>query len=89
MTALHLARYLRPKHIRRLVTADLPEFKDVGGKLTVFGQELSAHGTLETPRDREVHVLDRRVTVLEKQVINLQQLMTKALMNARTGEDPK
>lgn len=84
---LYFARYLRPKHIRMLVAADLPEFKDVGGKLKVFGQELSAQATLETSRDRVVRVLDRRVTVLEEQVRKLQHLRTKALKSAQTGEE--
>ena len=88
MLTLHFARYLRPKHIRRLVTADLPEFKDVGGKLTVFGEELSAHGTLETARDQEVRVLDRRVTALEEQVRDLWKLRPKTLKRTQTGEEP-
>lgn len=87
MIALHLARYLRPKHIRRLATADLPEFKDVGGKLTVFGQELTAHATLETARDQEIRALDRRLALLEEQMRDVKQFGGRALPNDHAKEE--
>src|SRR3954466_1472978 len=44
--ALYLARFLRPKHLWWLLTAELPKFKRVGGSVTVLGQELAASATL-------------------------------------------
>lgn len=85
MIALHFARYLRPKHIRRLVTADLPAFKDAGAKLTVFGQEI--HATLETAQDQEIRALDRRMALLEEQMRDVRQFGGRALPNDTAEEE--
>lgn len=69
--ALYLARFLRPKHLWWLLTADLPKFKRVGGSVTVLGQELAANATLDTARAQESNALDRRVARLEEQVRKL------------------
>src|SRR4051812_48828204 len=62
--ALYLARFLRPKHLWWLLTADLPKFKRVGGSVTVLGQELAASATMDTARAQESNALDRRVARL-------------------------
>lgn len=85
MITLHFARYLRPKHIRRLVTADLPEFKGVGGKLTLFGQEM--HATLETARDQEIRALDRRMALLEDQMRDVEQFGGRGLSDDHDEEE--
>ena len=68
LTALYLARFLRPRHIRELLRADLPKFKRVGGTAKVLGQELSLQGELDDRRSREVDLLDSRLKAVERQL---------------------
>jgi hypothetical protein len=84
---LYLARFLRPKHFWKLITAELPRFKDVSGTMKVFGQELAAHATLDTVRDRENEALDRRVSILEEQVRDFAALGSKALESTKPTEN--
>ncbi|HVG44149.1 MAG TPA: hypothetical protein VM890_05440 [Longimicrobium sp.] len=84
---LYLARFLRPKHFWKLITAELPKFKDVSGTMKVFGQELAAHATLDTVRDRENEALDRRVSILEEQVRDFAALGSKALESTKPTEN--
>lgn len=65
---LYLARFLRPKYVWKLITAEPPEFKIVSGSAKILGQELAATATLDTVRDQEIGALNRRVAVLEEQV---------------------
>jgi hypothetical protein len=85
--ALYLARFLRPKHLWWLLTAELPKFKRVGGSVTVLGQELAASATLDTARAREFQALDRRLAVLEEQVEDLAAFGVTALKSAQPGEN--
>ena len=62
---LYLARFLRPKHVWKLITGELPKFKDVSGTMKVLGQELTAHATLDTVRDREIEALGQRLGRVE------------------------
>ena len=85
--ALYFSRFLRPKHLWRLLTAELPKFEKVGGSVTVLGQELAASATLDTAREREINALDRRVTILEEQVRDFGEFVGKALKSAQAGEN--
>jgi len=84
---LYLARFIRPKHIWKLVTAEPPKFKTVGGSAKILGQELAANATLDTARDRELEALDRRVAILEEQTRDFAAFALKTLESRRTGED--
>ena len=84
---LYLARFLRPKHLWRLLTAELPKFEKVGGSVTVLGQELAASATLDTAREREIGALDRRVTILEEQIKDFGEFGRKALKSTQAGEN--
>lgn len=84
---LYLARFLRPKHLWRLLTAELPKFKDVSGTMKVLGQELAAHATLDTVRDREIEALDRRLKILEEQVTDFAAIGVKTIESAEPGEN--
>ena len=84
---LYLARFLRPKHFWKLVTAELPKFKAVAGSAKVLGQEIAANATLETARDRENEALDRRVTILEEQMRDFAAFGVKALESTKPREN--
>ena len=84
---LYLARFLRPKHFWKLVTGELPKFKDVSGTMKVFGQELAGHATLDTVRDLEIEALGQRLGRVEEQVRKLIGIGTNVLdPNATTEE---
>lgn len=84
---LYLARFLRPKHFWRLLTAELPKFKDVSGTMKVFGQELAGHATLDTARDREMEAMGRRLGRVEEQVRKLIGVGTNVLEGDEPAED--
>ena len=84
---LYLARFLRPKHFWRLLTAELPKFKDVSGTMKVFGQELAGHATLDTARDREIEALGLRLGKVEGQVRKLIGVGTNVLDDDETAEE--
>ena len=68
---LYLARFFRPKHIRALLTAELPTFKHVAAEVKVLGQELKASGDLVLEINREESAVMRRLEILEEQVRSL------------------
>lgn len=76
---LYLARFLRPKHFWKLITGELPKFKDVGGTMKVFGQELAGHATLDTMRDLEIEALGQRLKILEEQVTGFAAIGVKTI----------
>src|SRR5829696_2580567 len=76
---LYLARFLRPKHFWKLITGELPKFKDVGGTMKLFGQELAGHATLDTVRDLEIEALGQRLRRVEEQVRKLIGIGTNVL----------
>ena len=86
---LYLARFLRPKHFWKLITGELPKFKDVSGTMKVFGQELAGHATLDTVRDREIKALGQRLTVIEEQMRDFAAFGVKTVESAqlRGGRD--
>jgi hypothetical protein len=47
IVTLYLARFLRPRHLKRLVTADLPIFRKIGGEAEVLGQKVSLSAEFE------------------------------------------
>ena len=65
---LYLARFLNPRHIWRLITADLPQFRNVEGSAKVLGQELTLRGDLQGKQDEQLKVLDRRRQIIERQL---------------------
>jgi len=83
---LYLAHFLRPKHFWKLLTAELPKFKDVSGTMKLFGQELAGHATLDTVRDLEIEALGQRLKVLEEQVKDFATLGAKTVESAQLGE---
>jgi hypothetical protein len=84
---LYLARFLRPKHLWRLLIAELPKFKVVSGTMTVFGQELAAHATLDTVRDQQIEALDQRLGKVEGQVRMLIGIGSNVRNAAETPEE--
>jgi len=84
---LYLARFLRPKHFWKLVTAEPPEFKTVGGSAKILGQELAATTTLDTVRDREIEALNRRIAALEEQVRDFAAFGGKTLESRKPEEE--
>ena len=61
---LYFVRFLRPKHVWRMMQAELPTFRAVGGSAKVLGQELALQGELT----RGVGSLENRVQLLERQM---------------------
>ena len=73
VTLLYLARFFRPKHIWRLITGDLPEFREVGGSAKAFGQEIAVKGTLDNEQDRQIRAMGEQVARLEERLGSLVQ----------------
>jgi hypothetical protein len=61
---LYSARFLRPKHVWRMLRGELPEFHKVGGTAKLLGQELALQGELT----QGVGSLETRVELLERQM---------------------
>jgi hypothetical protein len=84
---LYLARFLRPKHFWKLITGELPKFKDVSGTMKLFGQELAGHATLDTVRDLEIEALGQRIAVLEAQVTDFAAIGAKTMESTTWREN--
>jgi hypothetical protein len=76
---LYMARFFRPSHAWRLITADLPAWKKVGGSAKLMGQELELNAELDSKRDEQLDLLTKRVEVLENSLAEL----------AGLGDDPQ
>ena len=68
---LYLARFLRPRHLRTLLTADLPVFRKVGGEAEVLGQKLSLTAELDQDRNHQLELTVSQVAALEAALHNL------------------
>jgi hypothetical protein len=80
IVTLYLARFLRPSHLKRLVTADLPVFSKIGGEAEVMGQKLALNAELETRRKVELGATQTKLLELHNAVRRLE---------ARVGIDPQ
>jgi hypothetical protein len=72
VVGLYMARFLRPRHIRTLLTAELPAFSRVGGTAKVLGQELSLNAELDEHRDRQLAAAQERMDEIAAQVADLE-----------------
>ncbi len=81
VVALYFVRFLRPKHVKRLLTADLPTIHALGGSAEVLGQKLELNATLDHQRDAEIRALEQG---LQAAVGMIEQLSSanEALTNA-------
>jgi len=92
---LLMARFFRPDSIRRMLSARLPEFREVGGSAEILGQKFEATGKLveavelakdaDRIRDQQVEGLATRLTELE----NGHQSLVRAMRVLVEGEDPE
>jgi hypothetical protein len=80
IVTLYLARFLRPSHLKRLVTADLPVFSKVGGEAEVMGQKLALSAELDTSRKVEL-------VATQTKLLELQNVVRR--LEARVGADPQ
>ena len=80
IVTLYLARFLRPSHLKRLVTADLPIFRKIGGEAEVMGQKLAINAELETRREAKLGNTEAQLQELRRMVKELE---------ARFGVDPQ
>jgi len=80
VVTLYLARFLRPSHLKRLVTADLPVFSKIGGEAEVMGQKLALNAELDTRRKAELGATQTKLLELHDAVRRLE---------ARVGIDPQ
>lgn len=58
--------YFRPHNVRRLLAADLPAFSEVAATVKILGQELTANGKINEQRDKQISILEERLTRLEE-----------------------
>lgn len=65
---LSLARFVRPKHKRAMLTADLPIFRGFGASAEIMGQHLEVNATLDTRRDEQLDIINSRINELERVV---------------------
>lgn len=78
--SLYLARFLRPKNVKKLFDAEIPSFKEITGTLKFFGQEIAANAKLDTQRDVQLDALERRTSSLEGS-LELQEEVLRRLVN--------
>ena len=84
---LYLARFFRPKHIRRLVTADLPAFRKVGGTAKLMGQELAINAELDSERDKQLTNLYDRLVTMEEGFDSLSKSVGSVIAEVRTFKE--
>jgi hypothetical protein len=90
VVTLYLARFLRPSHLKRLVTADLPVFSKIGGEAEVMGQKLALNAELDTRQLVELDTAQTGLLELREAVRRLEaRLGIDPQPNAEGGEDGK
>jgi len=63
---MFLVRFLRPKHVKAILSGGLPEFDQVAGKLEVLGQSLEASAKVDSAMRRQIGALKDRIDALER-----------------------
>jgi hypothetical protein len=66
VTSLYLARFLRPRNARALMSGGLPALTRVEGTAKVMGQELTVNANLD--KSDRLSMLEKRMHVLEARV---------------------
>ena len=61
----YLARFFRPRHVRLLLSAELPAFRSFAGSAEILGQKVEASATLDGAQDGQIARLLERVLDLE------------------------
>ncbi|HEX2203087.1 MAG TPA: hypothetical protein VHG91_07305 [Longimicrobium sp.] len=86
---LYLARFFRPRHVWRLLKAELPAFRNVQGTAKLLGQELTLQGEFAEKHGEQLRVLDERVRVVEGQLKHLVDVFVYALLPFPRGSDDR
>ena len=87
ISALYLARFLRPANARILVSGGLPDFRRVEGTGKVLGQELTINADLEEAGIDRLTALDQRITVLEGRFDEVRRVAGQLLDKPNAAEE--
>jgi hypothetical protein len=82
---LYAARFLRPKHVWRMLRGQLPEFQKVGATAKLLGQELSLQGELTERYHQELEYLDARLKTVELQLAAVARFLEISIPNSNGG----
>ena len=85
--SLYLVRFLRPRNLWALLTAELPAFRRVGGTAKVLGQELTLNAELDERRDLQLQTIARRLEAVETQIEGLDTALGYLLADPEELED--
>jgi hypothetical protein len=84
---LYVGRSLRPKHLWKLLTSDLPQFRNVEGTAKLLGQELSLKGEIAGAQGKQLELMEARLAIVERQLLEVGQMLTFAVRPLnRSGE---
>lgn len=64
------ARFFRWKHVKRLLLADLPQIRSVGGQVAGAGATVEL---AQNPRDRQIALLEQRMEELRRRLDDLME----------------
>ena len=65
ISALYLARFLRPTNALILISGGLPDFRRVEGSAKVLGQELTINADLDETKSDRIMAVEQRIEELE------------------------
>jgi hypothetical protein len=88
ISALYLARFLRPANARALFSGGLPALTSVGGTAKVLGQELTLSADIDKQRADRLSVVEKRLEALEIQVKQLPGVFSPVAHSTDASKGP-